>query len=104
MKPEHFEDRAMLLNACDNVAEAKRHLRRVIFRTQRALADAEEGIPLDAHEMEPIAQSLRSLLRQVRSVGDILNEWRKDAARWAELEDASSHASSTASEGLDPTQ
>ena len=76
----------MLLNACDNVAEAKRHLRRMIFRAQRALADAEEGIPLDASEMDPIAQSLRSLLRQVRSIGDILNEWQKDADRWAEHE------------------
>jgi hypothetical protein len=100
MKPEHFEDRAMLLNACDNVAEAKRHLRRVIFRTQRALADAEDGIPIDAREIDPIAQSLRSLLRQVRSIGDILNEWGKDAARWAEVDDVPQNPEAAS----DPTQ
>jgi hypothetical protein len=76
----------MLLNARDNVDEAKRHLRRVLFRTQRALADAEEGIPIQPRDVEPIAQSLRSLMRQVRTVGEILNEWHKHAARYAEEE------------------
>jgi hypothetical protein len=86
MKPEDSEDRAMLLNARDNVSEAKRHLRRVLFRTQRALADAEEGLPIQARDVEPIAQSLRSLMRQVRTVGAILDEWQKHAVRYAEEE------------------
>jgi hypothetical protein len=76
----------MLLNARDNVSEAKRHLRRILFRTQRALADAEDGIPIQARDVEPIAQSLRSLMRQVRTVGAILDEWQKHAARYAEEE------------------
>jgi hypothetical protein len=98
MKPEDSEDRAMLLNACDNVAEAKRHLRRILFRTQRALADAEDGIPIQARDVEPIAQSLRSLMRQVRTVGEILNEWSKHAARYAEEEGILSSAMSRPSD------
>jgi hypothetical protein len=98
MKPEDSEDRAMLLNARDNVTEAKRHLRRILFRTQRALADAEEGIPLQVRDVEPIAQSLRSLMRQVRTVGEILDEWGKHAARYAEEEGIPSSWPSRSSE------